>query len=138
MHRLDEQLKDLIATGRKQGHLTFSQVNAYLPDEALTPEKLDNLLMSIEEIGMEIVPDAPAPPGARTGKKRKPRRANVIEETSRRIDDTTELCCRNLRRFLDGKPLYNRVDKRLGFPHPSVVWRSASDAGLDHKSDSPA
>ena len=90
MHRLDEQLKVLIATGRKQGHLTFSQVNAYLPDEALTPEKLDNLLMSIEEIGMEIVPDAPAPPGTNT-KKRKPRRANVMDETSRRIDDPVRM-----------------------------------------------
>ena len=32
------------------------------------------------------------------------------------VDDTTDFYCQNLRRWLDGKPLYNLVDKRLGFP----------------------
>lgn len=48
---------------------------------------------------------------------------HVGAQSSRRVDDTTDLACVNLRRFLDGQPLYNRVDKTLGFPHPSVIWR---------------
>jgi RNA polymerase primary sigma factor len=45
----------MIQLGRDQGHLTFSQVNSYLPDEAVSPEKLDDLLMYIDELGIEIV-----------------------------------------------------------------------------------
>lgn len=48
---------------------------------------------------------------------------HVGAQSSRRIDDTTELACFNLKRYLAGQPPMNRVDKRLGFPHPSVIWR---------------
>lgn len=48
---------------------------------------------------------------------------HVGAQSARRVDDTTDLACRNLRRYLDGEMPYNRVDKQLGFPHPSVVWR---------------
>ena len=48
---------------------------------------------------------------------------HVGAQSARRVDDTTQLACINLRRFLSDKPLYNRVDKRLGFPHPSATWR---------------
>ena len=55
MQVVDETLHDLIAQGQEQGYLTFSQVNGYLPDEATTPEKLDNLLMYVEELSLDIV-----------------------------------------------------------------------------------
>ena len=44
VHRMDENLKTLIEAGQQQGFLTFTQVNEYLPDEAVNPEKLDQLL----------------------------------------------------------------------------------------------
>ncbi len=55
MHQLDDNLQHLIQQGREQGFLTFSQVNDYLPDEDVNPDKLDHLLLSLEELGMEIV-----------------------------------------------------------------------------------
>ena len=55
MQTVDEQLDEMIQLGRAQGNLTFSQVNNYLPDEAVSPEKLDDLLMYIDELGIEIV-----------------------------------------------------------------------------------
>ena len=51
---------------------------------------------------------------------------HVGAQSSRRVDDTTNLACFNLRRYLAGEEPMNRVDKRLGFPHPSVVWRPDS------------
>ncbi|MCG8652927.1 MAG: D-2-hydroxyacid dehydrogenase [Pirellulales bacterium] len=48
---------------------------------------------------------------------------HVGAQSHRRVDDTTDLACLNLRRYLDGLPPHNRVDKQLGFPHPSAVWR---------------
>ena len=43
MYRLDESLRQLIETGLKQGHLLFSQVNAFLPDEATDPQQSGQL-----------------------------------------------------------------------------------------------
>lgn len=49
---------------------------------------------------------------------------HVGAQSSRRVDDTTNLVCRNIRRYLDGKPPLNRVAKDLGFPHPSEAWHA--------------
>ena len=54
---------------------------------------------------------------------------HVGAQSSRRVDDTTDFACLNLKRFLDGELPFNRVDKNLGFPHPSVVWLSGPDLG---------
>ena len=52
-------LQLLIAKGKAQGYLTYDEVNAYLPDEDVNPEKLDSLLSSLEELGIELVEEAP-------------------------------------------------------------------------------
>jgi D-3-phosphoglycerate dehydrogenase len=54
---------------------------------------------------------------------------HVGAQSSRRIGDTTDLFCENLRRFREGRPLANLVDKRLGFPHPSSIWTSQRQTG---------
>lgn len=92
MHRLDESLNELIEHGKQQGYLTYSEVNGYLPDEALNPEKLDNLLMSLDELEIDIVPDKPAPP--KPDKKRGRGRGKkdlASEDRSRRIDDPVRM-----------------------------------------------
>lgn len=45
---------------------------------------------------------------------------HVGAQSTRRADDTTNLVCENLRRYFAGKPLINRVDKRLGYPTPAA------------------
>ena len=102
MHQLDDHLKALVAKGQDQGFLTFTQVNDYLPDEAINPEKLDQLLMSLEELGLEIRVDEHQPvrmaekkPGAKSnrGKAGKAAKSDGIPtaETSKRIDDPVRM-----------------------------------------------
>src|SRR5437763_9109082 len=55
--KLDEGLRALIESGKEKGYLTYSQVNDYLPDDAVNPEKLDQLLMLLEEQGIELIDD---------------------------------------------------------------------------------
>lgn len=64
MYRLDESLRELTELGQTQGYLTFSQINSFLPDEAVNPEKIDSLLISLEELGLNIRDEQniPAPP----------------------------------------------------------------------------
>lgn len=71
MHRLDESLSQLISTGLKQGHLCFSQVHQYLPDEADSPEKLDHLLMSLEELGLQLKTDPAGNDRVPSGRRRR-------------------------------------------------------------------
>lgn len=88
MHRLDARLNELIENGKKQGYLTYDQVSAYLPDEALNPEKLDNLLLTIEEIELDIIPDQVITilqPDKPKGRSRS------SDDLSRRIDDPVRM-----------------------------------------------
>ena len=59
MNYCDTQLQDLVTRGRTQGYLTYDEVNKYLPDEAVSPEKLDLLIVALEDQGIELV-DEPA------------------------------------------------------------------------------
>ncbi|MEX0936431.1 MAG: sigma-70 family RNA polymerase sigma factor [Pirellulales bacterium] len=75
MDRFDPELQELIAIGKSQGYLTFDQVNQYLPDEAVNPEKLDNLLIALDELGIDLTDQPPndafedgAPPAKVMGK----------------------------------------------------------------------
>ena len=51
---------------------------------------------------------------------------HVGAQAATRVDDSTRLACENLRRYQQGQPLVNLVDKRLGFPHPDVSWAVGS------------
>src|SRR5271168_1025252 len=53
--KLDEGLKTLIESGKEKGYLTYDQVNEFLPDDAVNPEKLDQLLLVLEEQGIELI-----------------------------------------------------------------------------------
>ncbi len=49
---------------------------------------------------------------------------HVGAQSFSRVDDTVDLICENLQRWQAGLSLYNWVDKRLGFPHPDVIWKA--------------
>src|SRR5258708_28998359 len=58
--KMDEGLKALLESGKDKGYLTYSQVNDYLPDDAVNPEKLDQLLLILEEQGIELIDESEA------------------------------------------------------------------------------
>ena len=90
MHKLDEALTKLVAEGRKRGCLTYTQINAYLPDEAVNPEKLDDLLMLLEEHGLDIVQDDYVPPMTPAeAKKLKPKIKEEMRD--RKVDDPVRM-----------------------------------------------
>ncbi len=59
MDHSNKDLDELVAKGKTQGYLTYDEVNDYLPDEAVNPEKLDALLVALDELGIELVSEAP-------------------------------------------------------------------------------
>ncbi len=59
MDYLEQDLLELIAKAKAQGYLTYDEVNTYLPNEDTSPQKLDELLMALDELGIEIVDEVP-------------------------------------------------------------------------------
>src|SRR5437588_10315797 len=98
--KVDEGLKALLDQGKEKGYLTYSQVNDYLPDDAVNPEKLDQLLLVLEEHGIELIDESeaeereagPATPGAREEDVTAELDLSFIEEEdTRRIDDPVRM-----------------------------------------------
>ncbi len=54
-------IKAIIEKGKKQGYLTYEQMNDELPDEAVTPNRLDSLLMTLDEMGIQLIDESDVP-----------------------------------------------------------------------------
>jgi len=50
-----DDLNRLIAAGKEKGYLTLDEVNEALPEEIVTAEKLDDMMMIFDEMDIEIV-----------------------------------------------------------------------------------
>jgi len=53
------QLKELIAKGKMQGFLTYSEVNDHLPSGIVDPEQMEDIIGMINDMGIEVHEDAP-------------------------------------------------------------------------------
>jgi RNA polymerase primary sigma factor len=53
------QLKLLIARGKEQGYLTYSQVNDHLPSEIVDPEQIEDIVNTINDMGIPVYEKAP-------------------------------------------------------------------------------
>ena len=60
---LESDLQTLVTKGKTQGYLTYDDIGGYLPDQDTNPEKLDNLLVAIDEAGIELLDQPPPGPG---------------------------------------------------------------------------
>ncbi|MGH7997788.1 MAG: RNA polymerase sigma factor region1.1 domain-containing protein, partial [Opitutaceae bacterium] len=53
------QLKLLIARGKDQGYLTYAQVNDHLPSEIVDPEQIEDIVNTINDMGIPVYEKAP-------------------------------------------------------------------------------
>src|SRR5437763_6974910 len=85
---VDNRVNALLTMGTTRGYLTYEELNEKLPDEVVSPDKLDSLLMMIDEMGIRLIDEADV--GEFQTKPRKGRSAKkIIAEPE--IDDDEEI-----------------------------------------------
>ena len=56
MDNLNQKIKHLVQKGKEKGYLTYEELNDMLPDDAdISPEKIDDLLMMLDELGIDLI-----------------------------------------------------------------------------------
>jgi RNA polymerase primary sigma factor len=120
---LEQDLKTLVAHGKSQGYLTYDEINAYLPDQDVTPEKLDNLLLALDDSGIELVDKAPRKEGAE--EIQGPRLAADTVEPALKADEPPKLTSDPIRMYLSQMaeiPLLTR-EQEIGLAKKIEVTR---------------
>ena len=55
---VERRTRELIDMGKANGYITYEELNDRLPDELVSPDKLDSLLMMIDEMGIRLIDEA--------------------------------------------------------------------------------
>jgi RNA polymerase primary sigma factor len=79
MSKFDPGIKELIEEGKKKGFLTYDQINKVLPDDEVSPEKLDSFFSKLEEMGIDVV-EEPSENDARLTEIEEPTDIEIEEE----------------------------------------------------------
>jgi len=127
-----QQMKELIEKGERRGFLTYAELNKELPVEAVSPGKLDDLLTTLDEMGISLLDESDvesqraakpddedfevsevSPEEQKDGKDEQLKddvlleKDLVIEEVTRRIDDPIRMYLTQMGQI----PLLTRTDE---------------------------
>ena len=58
-HTPQSQLKLLVAKGKEQGYLTYSEVNDHLPQDIVDSDQIEDIIQMINDMGIQVVESAP-------------------------------------------------------------------------------
>ena len=53
------RIKELIARGKEQGYLTYSEVNDHLPEDISDPDQVEDIIQMINDMGIRVFEQAP-------------------------------------------------------------------------------
>jgi RNA polymerase primary sigma factor len=54
----EKQIQTLIEMGKTRGYLTYDEVEANLPDDLVSPDRLDRILVTLDEMGVEVIDES--------------------------------------------------------------------------------
>jgi RNA polymerase primary sigma factor len=100
----EQQIKAITEKGKRKGYLTYEEMNEDLPEDIVSPDRLDSLLAALDEMGINIIDEADvekqtgeefeAPESEQEAAKEEQLKADELlekqlvgAEVSRRIDD---------------------------------------------------
>lgn len=56
--KIEQVIGAIVKKGREKGYLTYEEINDALPDEIISPARLDSLLMTLDELGVQVLDEA--------------------------------------------------------------------------------
>ncbi len=88
---VDLRVKAILDLGTSRGYLTYEELNEKLPDEVVSPDKLDSLLMMIDEMGIRLIDESDIgdyvkQPRQRKSVKEAPEPEVIVDDTGEEID----------------------------------------------------
>jgi RNA polymerase primary sigma factor len=84
----------ILELGTSRGYLTYEELNERLPDEIVSPDRLDSLLMTIDEMNIRLIDESDIGDFVKTPKPRKKKVEEV--EIGPIVDDQGEILDMNL------------------------------------------
>ncbi len=82
-------LRALIEKGQSKGFLTYEELNDALPDDSVSPDRIDQILMTLDELGIDIIDEAEV--DARTKKEPVVETEEEPEDSTERVDDPVRM-----------------------------------------------
>lgn len=99
---IELSVTQLIEQGKTRGYLTWEELNETLPDEAVSPEKLESVLNRIENSGIQMIDEIEAEKLRLTGKRpAKPASDDRAEEEEVEVIVTADLAADATNRRID-------------------------------------
>jgi RNA polymerase primary sigma factor len=83
---IEQSVNELIEVSRKRKYLTWEELNETLPDEAISPDKLESVLNRIEQAGIRMIDEIEAERLRDAGRK-----AASVLEGGDSLDEVTEV-----------------------------------------------
>jgi RNA polymerase primary sigma factor len=110
--KIEPEVKKLIEHARQKGSLTLDELNRILPDDVVSPEKLDLILQQLDERGIEIIEESAARgAGPTDGEALREELEGMVDEERRalreRIDDPVRMYLTQMGEI----PLLSREDE---------------------------
>jgi RNA polymerase primary sigma factor len=99
---VEQSVNELIEHGKKRQYLTWEELNETLPDEAISPEKLESVLNRIEQAGIKMIDEIEADRLRDADRKKaggleggesldEVTEVDLTDATARRIDDPVRM-----------------------------------------------
>jgi RNA polymerase primary sigma factor len=80
---LGDEVKEIIDRGRQKGFLTYEEMNSLLPDDAVSPEYIDEILLALDQKGIDLIDENAMEEGAAAQEGAEEEEAAPAEEEER-------------------------------------------------------
>jgi len=64
---LGDEVKEIIERGLQKGFLTYEEMNSLLPDDAVSPEYIDEILLALDQKGIDLIDESALEEGEAPG-----------------------------------------------------------------------
>ncbi len=89
MENIPKEINVLITEGKRKGFVTYEEMNRILPADLVSPDKIDSILMIIDDLGIEILGEAEVE--GRAQQKEEEEKVDFDRKAPKKIDDPVRM-----------------------------------------------